>query len=497
MRGFILALLLTGLVMTEASATTKKGIDTPDAPSSAAARRTQGTESVALTNQLKDFKPVEGASLDDRMEAATRLAQSSREKRFWVGYRFDVRRGVGVDVLVGNSNRSTLHADFIARASTRYQTPNVALFLLKETADGSISRAEVYNLERSHSFGGHAVYWLDRANSEESLTFLHRLVQSTPQEGVAKQLTQAIGLHDHQLTESILKQVFRESRSEQVQAAAALWLGVIPGTKPFLVDIVRDEQRSTAVRVEAAAALGNSEDEAVGSTLRELYNGVSNREVKEKILEVLSSVKKDDNAVQFLTHVAANEPDATLRMQALSRLGRAPGAEAAAPGPSKGDQSEMTTRRMAAQAGNNGEDVLSRLRAAYATSTDPMMKEQIIRTASDLRDKDSAVRFLIELAEADPDCQTRGQAIYELSSIASRRLLLAPVERGNSADPDLSLKRESINDLGGAPSDYAIPLLVKISKSHPSAEIRFQAARRLGKICDARTLDFFKQVLSK
>jgi HEAT repeat protein len=47
------------------------------------------------------------------------------------------------------------------------------------------------------------------------------------------------------------------------------------------------------------------------------------------------------------------------------------------------------------------------------------------------------------------------------------------------------------------PSDEAVPLLIKIAKTHPNQMIRKQAIRSLGESGDPRAIEFFKEVLTK
>jgi hypothetical protein len=61
---------------------------------------------------------------------------------------------------------------------SKIETRNLGVFLLHEPSDGSITRVEVYNLDRQREYSGYPVYWLGRAGNEESLSLLKALVES-------------------------------------------------------------------------------------------------------------------------------------------------------------------------------------------------------------------------------------------------------------------------------------------------------------------------------
>ena len=59
---------------------------------------------VAVMGQTKSFTPVEGANLKAKIESAIVTGKASTPNgRFWLGYQFDVRPGVGVDFEIVDS----------------------------------------------------------------------------------------------------------------------------------------------------------------------------------------------------------------------------------------------------------------------------------------------------------------------------------------------------------------------------------------------------------
>src|ERR671928_663658 len=52
----------------------------------------------ALPQAEQAFTPVQGATLQAKLDAALAQAAAARQARFWTAYSFDVRPGVAVDV---------------------------------------------------------------------------------------------------------------------------------------------------------------------------------------------------------------------------------------------------------------------------------------------------------------------------------------------------------------------------------------------------------------
>lgn len=136
---------------------------------------------VALGQQTKNFIPVEGANLKAKIDAAIVAGKANTVNgRFWVAYQFEVRPGVAVDfevvdssgaVYISNDNGSTMF-------DSRYETRELALFVMYDTQRGSFIRADVYNLRRDQEYGNYPVYWAGKVSNEESLNYLKSLIDA-------------------------------------------------------------------------------------------------------------------------------------------------------------------------------------------------------------------------------------------------------------------------------------------------------------------------------
>ncbi len=356
--------------------------------------------------QRDRFITVEGPDLKSRIDAAIRQARSRGP--FWTAYSFDVRPGVAVDVQLSNFHGSTItfsrSAVSIGTSSgITVETRNLGIFLLHTAAGDRVTRVEVYNLEREREYSGYPVYWLGRAGNEESLDLLKGLVGSNQTQAIVETSTMSIGLHDDARVAGILKDFIGKSNREGVRGAAVFWLGQIGGEQPFLADLVRSEQETTSIRKKAAFAIGASKDETSLAVLRDLYRGMSNRELKKQLIFAISI--------------------------------------------------------------NN--------------------------------DEDGSVNFLIDAAKDDSDREARKQAIFWLGQKAGKRALEALGNTLDSRDADTEVQKQAVFAISQRNRDEAVPLLIKIARTHPKGEVRKQAIFWLGQTGDERALEFFKEILLK
>lgn len=346
------------------------------------------------------FITIEGANLNAKLDAAVKQGQT-RATRFWTAFSFDVRSGIALDAEVYN-NTSTTWVNGVMIGSN-YETRNLAVFLLHEPSGNAIPRLEIYNLERKREYSSYPVYWLGRANNEESLTLLKGLVDNQSDERIKEHATQAIALHDDQRVGGILKGLSQKSNPVIVRKTALFWLGYVESERDYLANIVRDEQETVEIRKQAAFGLGINKDKAVLPTLQNLYASVTPRELKRQLIFAASVNENKDAAIDFLIQVASSDPERELKKQAMFWLGQKAG--------------------------------------------------------------DRSLKFLSDVIEKN--------------------------------DGDTEVQKQAVFAIGQRHKDEAIPLLIKIAKTHQSLAVRKQAIFWLGQSGDERALAFFKEVFAK
>ena len=354
---------------------------------------------IGVSAQTKNFIPVEGASLKVKIDnAVTQGRAGTPGGRFWVGYQFEARPGVAIDFEVVDSSGGVYFSiDGMSMSfDSRYETRELGLFLLFDAQRDLFTRAEVYNLRRTHEFSSYPVYWAGRASNEESLNYLKSFVDSASPEinRLGDRATFAIALHDDARVETILAELIRRPIAEPVRSRAIYWLGYTPESQSknnLLTEIVRNNQEGSEPRKQAMSALGMSRAAATLPVLENLFETMTSRDLKRGALGGIARNDNRDGAATYLINVAHTEKDLELRKSAIASLGRIA-----------------------------GEKSLGAL--ANTIDSDPeteIQKQAVIAIAR--RPKDESIPILIRTARNHPKMQVRKTAIQMLGQTGDDR----------------------------------------------------------------------------
>jgi hypothetical protein len=255
---------------------------------------------VVVPGQTKSFIPVEGAGLKAKLDAAIVAGKANATNgRFWVGYQFEVRPGVGVDFeIVDSAGGIYISTDGTSMVfDPRHETRELGLFLLYDTQREGFVRAEVYNLRRDHEFSSYPVYWAGRVSNEESLNYLKSIMDAPAPEvnRLAERALFAIALHDDARVDAMLIEMVRRPVEEPMRSRALYWLGNTPETvtkNTLFTEIVRNNQKSSEARNAAMSALAMSRSAAVLPLLQNLFETMTTRELKRR---ALTGIARNDN----------------------------------------------------------------------------------------------------------------------------------------------------------------------------------------------------------
>jgi HEAT repeat protein len=289
--------------------------------------------SVAAVGQTKNFTPVDGANLKAKVDSAVISGKANVPGgRFWVGYQFEVRPGVAVDFeIVDSAGGVYVSTDGTSMMfDPRHETRELGLFLLFDNQRDSFTRADIYNLRRTHEFSNYPVYWAGHINNEESLNYLKSVVDSPAPEvnRLAERALFAIALHDDARVDPILIEMIRRPVAEPLRSRAIYWLGNTPETQTkntLFAEIVRNNQESNDARNAAMSALAMSRSAATLPLLQNLFETMTTRELKRRALTGIARNDNSDAAATYIIRVAENEKDLELRKSAIANLGRIAG----------------------------------------------------------------------------------------------------------------------------------------------------------------------------
>lgn len=538
-RSFSFSSLVVGLALAGGSACAHAGTAKPFEASASSAAQTQSSRATA---QSSSFIQVEGADLKAKLDAAAGRARSSRTP-YWSAYSFDVRPGVAVDPgsgeFHGSMNTSGGTTVFIGSSNgMTVETRNLAVFLLRDAANGgAITRMEIYNLDRKREYSGYPVYWLGRANNEESLNYLRGLAEATPaptsttNAGLLNQhAALAIAIHDDARVGALLKGFAGGSRHPKVRSTAVYWLGQIGGETDFLANIVRNNSETKDVRRQAAHAIGESRDRAALTVLQSLYDGIAEREVKRGIIHAVSGNENKDGAMAFLLKVAKTDADRESRRTAVHAIGedgrdsvidelmsimssdqemdvrravlhslaeiKTPRAQAKILEIARtGSHPDLRRHAIHMLAEVENEAMIDELIKLYDAEQSNEVRKHILHAFGEMKSQRAEDKLFAVARDATGNADVRRRAIHMIGERAGKRSLELLRETVESSSAETQVQMQAVHAISERPAEESVPLLIKIARTHPNQQVRKRAIHVLGESGDPRALEFFREVL--
>ncbi|HSB11996.1 MAG TPA: HEAT repeat domain-containing protein [Blastocatellia bacterium] len=222
---------------------------------------------------------------------------------------------------------------------------------------------------------------------------------------------------------------------------------------------------------------------------------------------VAIALHDDPRVGGMLENFVRNSQVDGVRSAAVFWLGQIPGHLSFLADLVRNEQESTKVRKEAAFAIGVGREQgsMAALENLYSSINSREVKKQIIFAASVNKDDvtgstsndNDGVNFMIKVAESDPDRELRKQALFWLGQKAGKRSLEVLGNVIEKSDDDTEVQKQAVFAISQRKRDEAIPLLIKIAKTHPKAEVRKQAMFWLGQTGDDRALEFFKEILSK
>ena len=498
----------------------------------AAAADDQQSQSPATT--IQSFTPVDGA-LMARLEAAQARARG-QQKPYWSAYTFDVRPGVAVDPNIrdfnGSINTMGDTTVFVGTnsAGVTVETRNLAIFLLREPSSNQITRMEVYNLERKREYSGYPVYWLGRANNEESLNYLRAIAAATPLDMLSERAVLGIALHDDSRVGGMLKTFVNSSPNQRIRKSSVYWLGQVGGEQEFLASLVRNDAENKEIRKSAAHGIGQSRERGAIATLQGLYETVKDPEIRRSVISAAGNSVDEQQAFTFLLKIAKNDADWESRRTAVRQLGnferedtaeelmkiyqndanvevkraalrslaetKNPRAQVRLNEIARSDPNPELRKTAIRVMSDRGEAAVDDLLKLFDSEQVPEVKRTVLQTLSDIKSTRVEDK-LFEVAKGNDVMDVRRQAIRLLGERVSKRSFEFLSQTAQSADGNAEVQVQAVRAISERKAEEAVPLLIKIARTHPNQAVRKQAIRSLGESGDPRAVDFFREVLSK
>jgi HEAT repeat protein len=272
-------------------------------------------------------------------------------------------------------------------------------------------------------------------------------------------------------------EIYNLDRRREYSGYPVYWLGRAANDESltYLKGIVDSDPAGDASK-HSIVAIGLHDDPRVGGMLENFVRNSKVNKVRTTAVFWLGQIPGHN---PFLIDLVRNEQEsASLRKEAAFAIGvsKEPGA-------------------------------VSALEGLYPAVTNREVKKQIIfaasinkiddATAATNRSADDGINFLVKVAEGDPDRELRKQALFWLGQRAGKRSLEVLGNVVEKTDDDTEVQKQAVFAISQRAKDEAIPLLIKIARTHPKPAVRKQAMFWLGQTGDDRALEFFKEILAK
>ena len=491
------------------------------------------TQSTATT--VQSFTTVEGADLMTKLEAAQARGRT-RQTPYWSAYTFDVRPGVAIDPAVrefrGSINQIGDTTVFVGTTpdGLPVETRSLAVFLLREPAGNQITRLEIYNLERKREYSGYPVYWLGRANNEESLNYLRAIAAATALDTLSERAVIGIAVHDDARVGGMLKNFVISSPNQRIRSSAVYWLGQTGGEMAFLASLVRNESEDKKLRRSAAHSIGESHDRGTLATLKSLYEEVKDAEVRRSVISAAGHSDEEQLAFPFLLGVAKNDADWESRRTAVRQLGhfqrddtvdelgrifasesnldikkaalrslaetKSAKAQARLLEVARTDTNAELRKQAIRVLGERGEAAVDDLLKLFDSEQSPAVKRAVLQSLSEIKSTRVEDK-LFEVARGNDPVELRRHAIRMLGERVSKRSFDFLSATAQSTDATAEVQVQAVRAISQRRAEESVPLLIKIARAHQNQMVRKQAIRSLGESGDPRAIDFFREVLSK
>jgi HEAT repeat protein len=368
-----------------------------------------------------------------------------------------------------------------------------------------------------------------RANNEESLNYLRAIADSAPLTMLGDRAVLSISLHDDVRVAQMLKNFSRNSPNQRIRSSSIYWLGQIGGEQAFLADIVRNENEDKRLRRTAAYAIGESRDQDALTTLQNLYDTVKDADVHRGIIQGIGNNQNQDAAIAFLLRVAksdperdarrtatrrlgefdrdtadelmkiySSDPDPDVRRSALQSLGQSKNAKAFARllEVARSDAPNEMRRQAIRSLTQRGEAAAEDLIKLFDSESQLDVRRAILQSLSEIKGS-RAEDKLFQVAREEENPTLRSQAIRMLGERAGKRSLDFLTATIENVDANTEVQLQAVRSLAQRPADEAVPLLIKLAKTHPNQSIRKQAIRSLAQSGDPRAVELFRELLSR
>ncbi|MBC7910256.1 MAG: HEAT repeat domain-containing protein [Pyrinomonadaceae bacterium] len=244
--------------------------------------------------------------------------------------------------------------------------------------------------------------------------------------------------------------------------------------------------------------LGRGGNEESLNFLRQLATASRPRKINER--GVLAIALHDDPRVTAqLKNFVNTSTDHSVRRTAVYWIGYTGGETSYLAEMVRNEQENENVRETAAYAIGVSRDpaALGTLTELYRTIPNREIRRKLIHSISINENQDPAIDFLIRIAKTDADMEARKQAMFWLGHKAGEKSLGVLKDAVEATDAETEVQKHAVFVISRRPKDEAVPMLIRIARTHQKSVLRKEAIFWLGRTGDERALAFIEELLSK
>jgi HEAT repeat protein len=247
--------------------------------------------------------------------------------------------------------------------------------------------------------------------------------------------------------------------------------------------------------------LGKAPNDESIEVLRKLIESSRTKRASERSIMAIA-VHDGKRADDVVEGYARRAPSSDAREQAIMALGIFTTRHAVLADFVRDERESVEVRKHSAMAigVSPSDSAVSMLRDLYATVTNRQVRHEILTAvAVHGGSEEQAVDFLIGVAEKETDRENKRQAIFWLGQKAGKRSIDYLQSTLNSDSGDVEVQKQAVFAISQRDASEAIPILIKVAKTHPSLEVRKQAIFWMSQAEgeDERVVAFLKELLEK
>jgi HEAT repeat protein len=308
---------------------------------------------------------------------------------------------------------------------------------------------------------------------------------------VRKEAVQALGESGSPEALKALDELARKASDLDVrkEAVEALARRASPQDAASLFDALVFEDTYEELRHQALDGLGSLPRAASLPILRRIVERHHDGEVRHKALELLVEAAPAQEAAALCEKIAFDDPSGDVQEAAVEALAGLPPEQGLAsirklaathPNPELRERALKALVERAAPA-----DAVAELERAAREDASGDVREEAAGWLAKLPD-DAGLPALIDIARSDRSPDLRAHALELLVKHAAPEKAAPVLEESAFSDSNGDVQETAIEGLADLPPEAGLAGLIRVARTHPSADRRKDAVEHLGKVPDAR-----------